>query len=403
MVKLLRMKDKKKLLVAGSGHSDIPLILAGKKLGFHVVTTGNQPNNLNGLGRKYSDEYHYADYSDKEEMLALAKRLNIDAICPCSNDLSAISSAYVAEELGLPGHDSYKTTLKLHHKDKFRKFALENDIPSPFAESYVNIEKALDSINKYSFPLIVKPIDLSGGKGVSKITCKEEYNKAVEEAFYKSRANRIVIEEFVEGSQHSFSAFIRNGKVVFYYGDNEYSHWNPFLVSTSSTPALVPEIVYEKLIKISKKIVSLLSLTTGIFHIQYLVQKKEPKIIEITRRCPGDFYTYPVNYSTGIDYAKWIVKAAVGMDCSELTHSDQEGYFGRHCVMSSQNGRIKEIIYDESIKDNIIEKFMWWEKGDLVDDIMTTKFGIVFLKFGSLEEMTNKIKQINELIKIQIE
>lgn len=398
------MKEKKKILIAGSGHGDIPLIVAAQNLGFYVITTGNQPDGPNGLGIEYSDEYYCEDYSNKERMLELAKKLEIDAICPCTNDFSAISTAYVAEKLDLPGHDSYETTLKLHHKDQFRQFALENNIPSPFAKSYNNIKNALNSINKYEFPLIVKPIDMSGGKGVSKITSKTEYKKAVKDAFSISRANRIVIEEYVEGTQHSFSAFLRDGKVVFHYGDNEYSHWNPYFVSTSSTPALVSEKVNKRLIEISEKISTLLSLSTGVFHIQYLLTDNGLKIIEITRRCPGDLYTYPVNYSTGIDYAKWIVKAAAGMDCSELNYSPskRKGYFIRHCVMSPESGKVTDIIFDKSIKDKIIEKFMWWEKGDLIENVMTTKLGIVFFQFDSLEEMKDKTRKINELIKVQL-
>ena len=107
------MKEKKKILIAGSGHGDIPLIVAAQNLGFYVITTGNQPDGPNGLGIEYSDEYYCEDYSNKERMLELAKKLEIDAICPCTNDFSAISTAYVAEKLDLPGHDSYETTLIL--------------------------------------------------------------------------------------------------------------------------------------------------------------------------------------------------------------------------------------------------------------------------------------------------
>ncbi|MCT4566311.1 MAG: ATP-grasp domain-containing protein [Maledivibacter sp.] len=397
------MRDKKKLLIAGGGHSDIPLILAGKKLGFYVITTGNQINGPNGLGHSYADEYHYGDYSDKEEILALAKKLKIDAICACCNDFSAISSAYVAEKLGLPGHDSYEKTLILHHKDRYRKFALENNIPTPFAQSYSSVKEALESIGEHKFSLMVKPIDLTGGKGVSKINCKEEYRNAVEKAFSISRAKCIVVEEFIGGSQHTFSAFIRDGKVVFYFGDNEFSYLNPYLVSTSSTPAIVPKTVDKRLIKISETISSILSLKTGLFHIQYLLQGEDPIIIEITRRCPGDLYSYPVNYLTGADYASWIIRAATGMDCSELTYSKPKGYFGRHCVMSEKQGKVMDISFDESIQKNIVDKFMWWKKGDLVNDVLTSKFGIVFLKYDSLEEMINKTNKLNQLIKVYVE
>ena len=91
----------------GKGMENIPrsgpLILAAKKLGFRVITTGNAPELV---GHAYADEYYYADFSDKDEVLTLAREQRIDAICACANDFGAITAAYVAEEMGLPGHDA---------------------------------------------------------------------------------------------------------------------------------------------------------------------------------------------------------------------------------------------------------------------------------------------------------
>ena len=86
------MIRKTKILIAGGSHSDIPMIMAAKNLGCHVITSGNKPEEL---GHVYSDEYHQADYSDNESMLSLSQQLDIDNICACSNDFPALSSAYV--------------------------------------------------------------------------------------------------------------------------------------------------------------------------------------------------------------------------------------------------------------------------------------------------------------------
>ena len=89
------MSNKKKILIAGGGYADIPLIKSAQKLGFYVITSGNNPDDL---GHKESDETCLADFSYPEAMLSIAKGLGVDAICSCANDFSAISSAYVAED-----------------------------------------------------------------------------------------------------------------------------------------------------------------------------------------------------------------------------------------------------------------------------------------------------------------
>ncbi|RKZ53866.1 MAG: phosphoribosylglycinamide synthetase [Candidatus Parabeggiatoa sp. nov. 3] len=390
----------KKMLIVGGGYADIPLILSAKKLGYHVITTGNRPNEL---GHLYSDEYHQADFSEIKAMLTLSEQLKISAICACCNDFSALSSAYVAEKLGLPGHDSYEIAKIIHHKDLYRQFALENAISSPIAMGFANIKEALNRIESLSFPLIIKPVDLTGGKGISIINYIAQAKPALEKAFSASPAKRIVVEEFISGSRHGFSAFLHNGHIIFFFSDNEHYFKNPYLVSAASTPSIVSSTIEKKLCLESDKIASLLSLKTGIFHVQYILRKGKPVIIEICRRAPGDLYIKLVEHATGVLYPDWIVKASAGLDCNGLSHVEPKGFFTRHCVMSAKHGRIKNIIYDSFIKKNIIDQFMWWKKGDYVSDVMTSKFGIVFLQFDSMEEMLTKTERMQELIYVEVE
>jgi biotin carboxylase len=336
-------------------------------------------------------------------MLSLSRQLQISAICACCNDFSAITASYVAEKLGLPGHDSYETTKIIHHKDLYREFAIANRISTPKASGFSNTKDALHEITAFRFPIIVKPIDLTGGKGISVATNRSEAKASLESAFSISRAKRVVVEEFLEGTRHGFSAFLRDGRIVFFFSDNEHYFLNPYMVSAASTPSIVSTEVEQSLCAESEKIAALLSLKTGIFHIQYIVNDNTPIIIEICRRAPGDLYLKLVEHATGVDYATWIVKAAAGLDCSGINQVEPTGFFTRHCVMSSKPGMVKDIIFDPAIEKNVIDQFMWWKKGDYIADVMTSKFGIVFLKFNSMEEMLDKTERMQELIRVETE
>ncbi len=395
-----KVESKKKLLILNGSHSDIPLIEAGKKLGFHVITTGNLSELI---GHSYADEYHCADFSNLEEILQLSRKLQIDYICSCANDFGAITASYVAEKLSLPGHDSYENTLIIHHKDLFKEFSIKNDIPTPYAKGFNNINAALSAIDDFSLPLIIKPIDLTGGKGITKVVAWDEYNAAIKKAFSMSPQARIVVEEFVNGTQHSFSTFIQDGKVAFYFSDNEHSYLNPYIVSTSAAPAIDIDSVSKCLLDASNKIVKQLSLVDGVFHIQYLYEDGKASIIEITRRCSGDFYPYPVCKSTGIDWAEWIVKAETGFDCSDFPEVRQSGFCGRHCIMAPHDGRIRDIVFSDEIKDNIYDSVLWWNHGDEVSNYLVQKLGILFLNFQSIEEMNDKTARITELVKVVLD
>jgi biotin carboxylase len=394
------IRNKKNLLIAGGGHSDIPLILSAKKLNYYVISSGNKPDEL---GHLYSDEYQPADFSDPDAILCLAKRLNVSAICACCNDFSALSAAYAAEQLGLPGHDSFRTAQIIHHKDLYRQFALKHGIATPKAMGFNNTKDALAGIESLPLPVIVKPIDLTGGKGVSTVKSMTEAEAAIEKAFSISRIKRIVVEEFIVGSRHGFSVFLVNGRVVFFFSDNEHYFLNPSLVSAASVPSIVSSKVELKLCAEAEKIAALLSLKTGIFHIQYILRGESPVIIEICRRAPGDLYIKLVEHATGVDYSSWIVKASAGLDCSGLIHAKPKGFFTRHCIMSATSGTVKDIIFDATIEKQIIDRFMWWQKDDLIADVMTAKMGIVFLQFSSHNEMMEKTERMQQLIKVVTE
>ena len=388
----------KKLLYVGGAHSDIPLIQAAKDLGFYVITTGNRKEDP---GHQYSDEYYPCDYSDKEAVLMLANKLNIDYIAPCCNDFSVLSCSYVAEKLCLPGFDSFETTKVIHHKDKFRHFCAVNGFPSPNALQFAHIDDAIQSLEKFRFPVIVKPVDLTGGKGVARIDNINAALQPISRAFEVSKQKKIVIEEFIQGSNHGLSTFIKNKKVVFYFFDDEHYYINKYLVSGASCPGSVPLEVIQRLCTIYENMAQILNLKDGIFHTQFILQGNTPYITEICRRPPGDLYVKLVEYATGIKYSHYIIKAFTNSSIDDLFHHDIHGFYTRHCMMSDKPGIIKNINISKQVKDKIFDGLYLLKEGDRIDDHLTQKAGIVFLKYNSFEEMKKLVPHLQHLIKIE--
>ena len=116
------------------------------------------------------------------------------------------------------------------------------------------------------------------------------------------------------------------------------------MVSAASAPTFLKDIARKKLILLTEKIASILSLVDGIIHIQYIYSKDEPIIIEICRRPPGDLYVNLVEMVTGFSYSMEIVKGFSGTTSNKKFFPKQNGFFIRHCVMAPKNGIIKIFI-----------------------------------------------------------
>lgn len=391
-----------KVLLLCASHNDLGLIRALRKLGYYIICTGGIPNQI---GEKYVDEYIQADYSDKELILKIAQRKKIDAICQCCNDFGVYTAAYVAEQLNLPGYDDYETTLLLHNKDRFKRFALENNISTPVAKMFSNREEAIIWCKENKkYPLIVKPVDASAGNGICRISNVEEALKCIEDAFNVSRSKRIVIEPFISGSQHGFCTFLINKKVVACCSNNEYSIINPYRVEIDTYPADNYEDVKSQLISEIEKIAYLLQLKDGIFHLQYIMDGNRPQIIEVMRRVLGNMYSVPANLLNNMDWDYWEVRAKCGLDCSEFpNHIKQEGCYAYKAILAEQNGVIESITIPQEYEKYLLYKIILKSQGEKIEKHESTPIGFLFFMFSSQEEMKDVLlnKYTNSLVTVK--
>ena len=411
------MSFKKKMLLLGGSHAEIPLIQAAQSLGWYVITTGNARE---GLGHPYADKNVFADFSDKDAMLELARSEGVQAVCSGCNDFALLSTVYVCEKLGLPGHDSYATSLEIHHKDKYRALATRLGIPTPHALVVRSAADFETAIAQLTFPIIVKPVDLTGGKGIHRAANADEARVAYKDACSRTRQDHIVVEEFVQGSNHGFSAMLVKGKVAFAFSDNEQYYINKYMVSGANSPSTSSDKTLAMLREYSERIAQELHLVDGILHIQYIERADgTPVIIEICRRPPGDLYIKFVKYATGIDYPKFIVLAETGEDISGIADVPTQGFWLRHCIMADRQagdtlvtsdaspasdkqcqGIVRDVTFAPEIQGNIVEKSLWYKPGEVITDKLTYKAGIVFFKFDTLAEMQDKTARMTELAKI---
>ena len=239
----------RKVLFGSGSHAELPMIQEAKKAGWYVITTGT---NKDGIGHGFADEYVYGDFSDKDFILNLAKEKQVDAIVSGCNDFSYIATAYACEKLGLKGHDSYETSKIIHHKDEFRKMTRKLGIRTPLVFECKDIDDLSEILKDIKYPVLVKPVDLTGGKGVKVCGSFEEIIAAAVEAFRLTREDHIIIEEYVFGTNHGASFILKDQHVIYGIFDDEQYGLNKYLVLGACSPSAdTKEETKKQLIRLS--------------------------------------------------------------------------------------------------------------------------------------------------------
>lgn len=340
-----------RMLIIGGSHSDQPLIESALLNGLEVYTTGNRPDHP---GHRLAHGYQPGDFSKPEEILAIARQLDVDHVVPGANDFAMLSAAYVAEKMALPGYDSFATAEVLHLKDRFKDFSSALGMPvckyvvlDP--ESTSPIE---DKLRGLSFPIMIKPIDLTGGKGITRVECMEGIEAAIANARALSRHAVLVAEEWFDGTLHSYSTIIENGEIVFEYLDTELCLFNEHLVSTSLSLCNIPADARRQLRAATAGVVRELGLVDGVLHSQFLANDRDIRILEYTRRMSGDLYSKVVQMVRGFRHGDVFIASALGRPLAPLLKAVQpcQRFVARHCVTAQQAGRFSRLLVADHIR-----------------------------------------------------
>lgn len=233
----------KKLMILGGARYALPVIEAAHKLGIYVITCDYLPDNI---AHKYSDEYCNVSIIDKEKTLEAAKKLKIDGIMSFACDPGVITAAYVAEKMGLPNVGPYESVCILQNKGKFREFLKENNFTVPTAKCYKKMEDALNDIDKFNWPVIVKPTDSAGSKGVTRVDDKGVLKESIEYALSYSHSSEFIIEDFItqKGYSSDTDSFSIDGELKFVSFNSQRfdsNAKNPYTPAAYSWPSSMTE------------------------------------------------------------------------------------------------------------------------------------------------------------------
>lgn len=376
-----------KVLLVGSSISALPLALRIRGSGHELIVAGGV---LQDPCHLVADKSLFVDYSDIEGLVDVTASLHLDSVVPSCNDTAFRVAAEIAAQHGLPGFDLVDTVDQLHIKTLFRSVCEQFGLVAPRATC--NLFRGPHGASSPRGPLIVKPADSFSGRGVTVVGDERHLKEALDKARSISPSGRVVVEEFIEGSLHSHSAFIRASRIKADFFVDEFCTTVPFQVDCSNHPSALDEAVMNHVRCQVETLVRELNLVDGLMHTQFIAKGQEGYLIEVMRRCPGDLYGRLIELATGFDYTRWYLAPYLGEADPSATISAKR-YMGRHTIASRQPMLFQGIT--GTAAGSLRELIPVARSGEAVQAAPAGKFAISFHEFASPREMIKETPRLS--------
>lgn len=340
--------NQETVAVVGASYLQRPLVEKAKEMGLRVLCFAWAEGTV---CKNICDVFYPISIVDKENILDVCRKENINGVCTIASDVAAPTVAYVAEKMGLKGN-SYDSALKAHDKMYMRVAFSEHGIPCP---KFWQV-KSIDDIRKeeLAFPLIVKPVDRSGSLGVTKVESAENLNAAIECACENSFRKAAIVEKFVCGREVSVEFISYNGVHYPLTITDKVTTGAPHFVELAHhQPSTLPTETKERLYSITKNALDALGVTNGASHSEYkITEDGEIFIIETGARMGGDFIGSDlVRLSTGYDFVKGVVEVALGtFEKPVLNESNYSGVY----FLSKQTPEVSKYIENKEKYPQIV-------------------------------------------------
>lgn len=402
------MSKQKKLMILGGLRYLLPVIEEAHKLGVYVITADYLPDNI---AHKYSDEYCNVSIVDKEAVLKAAQELQIDGILSHAVDPGVVSAAYVAEKMRLPFQCSYKAACILQDKSLFRQFLSENGFNTPHAKGYNNTEAALKDVDYFTWPIIVKPVDSAGSKGVTKVEKIEQLPHAIKTALASSISKHFIIEDFLDldGYQSSADVFTIDGDLVYpAYSDQLFDKAaaNPYTPAIEIWPASMNQQHQEELTSELQRLFRLLGVKSGIYNVESRVcTNGKAYIMEVSPRGGGNRIAELQDMATGQSLIKNEIQKALNVSMDGLSVPVYDGVWCNYILHSEVAGILDSVEIDKRFKEEHVRSIGLTKKpGDEIEVFMgaNQSLGTLFLRFDTREELDNALVNIKKHINIKI-
>ncbi len=374
-----------KIAIIGANEFQNKLIIKAKEMGIETHVFAWEEG---AVGKENSDFFYPISIIEKEKILEICKEIKIDGVCSIASDLAMHTVNFIANKLNLKGN-SLECTELTTNKYKMRERLSKFNLPCPKYILVNNIEKV--NLEDLSFPLIVKPTDRSGSRGIYKVNNESELEPAIKSALEESFSKEILIEEYILGDEYSVESISEKGIHKVLQITKKYTTGAPnFIERGHIEPVEIDDKLYKKIEQVILKSLDILEVSNGASHSEIKILGSNIKIVEIGARMGGDFIGSDlVKISTGIDYLELVINIALNRE-NVITNIAKKNTNKIAVVKFIFNVNDKDTINRVDSK-NIIELYVKEEFEKVKDS--STRNGYCLMEFENTKENLKKIEE----------
>ena len=397
------MKQKRLLLLGGSAQQCVAIDKA-REMGLYTVLCDYLPDNP---GQHLAHRFYQESTTDVEAVCRIAQEEQVDGILAYASDPAALPAAIACERLGLPTNPS-QSVATLGVKHLFRQFLADHGFPCPRHLSFP--ADTTPDLSSLRFPLVVKPTDSSGSKGVSMLTSPDQLPPALEHARAYSRNRILIAEEFIEqGYPHIIGGdiFVVDGQIRLYglmsclrtsqgRGLIPIGEMHPSGLNSRQTEAIHTELQH---------LIASLGIRMGELNVEVIIDRDDrPHFLELGPRAGGNMIPIQLSDIYGLDLVRANIQAALGQR-PDLSPRTPEGCHMHYVLHSHRPGHFRGITVDPWLKPSLYRQCLYKREGDPVEpfDGAGKALGILFLRFPTPEAMHHFCQHHNELIQIELQ
>lgn len=389
----------KKVLIIGASVLQLPAIKKAKEMGFYVGVIDYNPK---AIGIPYADEFFEVSTIDIEGVAKTAKAFAPDGIMTLATDMPMRSIAAAAKVCGLPGI-TMDTAIKSTDKGSMIKAFEAAGVEHPWYYIISDPTQAGRALERIAYPCITKPTDNSGSRGVMLVHNEEELKKAVAYSSENGRSGGVIVEEYMVGPEVSVEVMVLEGQPYVLQITDKLTTGAPHFVEMGhSQPSRLAAEDLQKISDLACRAVKSVGINCGPAHVEIMLTKEGPKMVELGARMGGDcITTHLVPLSTGIDMVKATIQIACG-EAPDIAPKYHKGSAIRYFQVPTGIISAIEGVEEAKTIPGVQEITFTKQVGDQTGDIgsSTDRAGFVIAQADTVEQAVAACEKALETVRV---